>query len=366
MDETLQVVLELRVLGGLQAGAALPLHDALQVGTGDDDDLLLLDVGLSAGHLRVGLDADGRPILEEACGDVFDAAGQPLPVGAVLGPDQPFRVAGVWLAVQDMAAPWPTPEALAALGGGGTAPVDVSVNASVNGPEDDRDTSAGGDAPPLPRDTGPDVEETAHWAEAMQALEDERPPRPGVAKSPGRDPQRLMRRWVWGLGGVSLLLGVGLLAWQLDVAPMGEAHAQEAPAPRASDERRDERRDNRQEDRQSDGRDDRRSIGPGEAGNGVEAPSESGQRRVTPKAAADDGAPAAADRVDDSAADASVPAAAPLPFVIVEVLYGPSSWVRLADGRQLAVGERADGYRLVEVKPGLLVFDGPRRLQVIW
>jgi hypothetical protein len=55
-----------------------------------------------------------------------------------------------------------------------------------------------------------------------------------------------------------------------------------------------------------------------------------------------------------------------LPFDIQEVMLGSGSHVTLTDGRRIEPGDRVGDWRLAEIRPGTLVFDGPRKVQIGW
>lgn len=57
--------------------------------------------------------------------------------------------------------------------------------------------------------------------------------------------------------------------------------------------------------------------------------------------------------------------AAPLPFRIRGVVGGPAPYVVLGDGAKLQPGGRRSGWRLEQINPDTLVFDGPRRLTLL-
>lgn len=103
-----QEPLELRVLTGLQSGAALPLEDSLAVGPEEESDLLLLDDGHAPQRLRVRLLPDGGLLLEALDDGVLLASGAVLQRGesAPLAPGDAFRAGEVWLAVQGAGEPW--------------------------------------------------------------------------------------------------------------------------------------------------------------------------------------------------------------------------------------------------------------------
>lgn len=55
-----------------------------------------------------------------------------------------------------------------------------------------------------------------------------------------------------------------------------------------------------------------------------------------------------------------------LPFEIREVFYGPVPNITLSDGARLFVGDSYLGVRLSEIRPGLMVFNGTRKIEVTW
>ena len=56
--------------------------------------------------------------------------------------------------------------------------------------------------------------------------------------------------------------------------------------------------------------------------------------------------------------------AAPVPFQIRSIVGGAVPYVVLADGSKLQPGGQRSGWRLVQIEPGRLVFDGPKTLVV--
>jgi hypothetical protein len=55
-----------------------------------------------------------------------------------------------------------------------------------------------------------------------------------------------------------------------------------------------------------------------------------------------------------------------LPFEVREVILGARSKVVLSNGRMLLPGDAVGAWRLIEIKPGVLVFDGPERVLLPW
>jgi hypothetical protein len=101
--------LELRVLTGLQAGAALPLDQPLLVGRGDDCDLLLLDEQAPDHLLEIEPPlAPGMVRVTPMEGRLINEVGESLtgPVEQPIG--QAFGTDGLWFEVQTSDSPWTT------------------------------------------------------------------------------------------------------------------------------------------------------------------------------------------------------------------------------------------------------------------
>lgn len=99
--------LELRVLAGLHAGAALPigLEDVL-LGSDETCDVILLDPEVLPRHLRLRADA-GRWLAEpEAAAPVRDRHGAALAAGAPVPLDQPIQLGQTWIVLCAASAPW--------------------------------------------------------------------------------------------------------------------------------------------------------------------------------------------------------------------------------------------------------------------
>lgn len=106
MDET-PILLELRVLAGLQAGARLTLSDGRHVlGSGEACDIVLAGPGIDPQALVIGVEGDqlrlqpGQP----GCGLT---AGDSLSEPFMLAPGVPFHLGDIWLVVDHQASPWP-------------------------------------------------------------------------------------------------------------------------------------------------------------------------------------------------------------------------------------------------------------------
>ncbi|SEK51548.1 hypothetical protein SAMN05216359_10248 [Roseateles sp. YR242] len=374
-------MLELRVLTGLQAGAALPLDPPITVGRGDDCDMLLLDEQMPEVLLRIGLDAQGRPVLEPLEGGLTDEAGQPIQAAGVVGIGQAFGTGGVWLEVQPGHAPW-TPwtdpadrpasddtavagdghAAGGALMGGEDASADGAV--AVDGPPADvdadeadaeldfddwiPDTPAGGDVVGLddpwavsPKGAAPLVPEIGRGAAGQAGTRALRGP--------------VLQRTLVLVGGAAFtLFGLAAIALQLGLPAFGDAVASppvrsSAPSPM-----------NRPP-----------AQAPQMVGEPVGMPTEDAPAAmdlVDPVAAA---TPALARRREAPASVAGVTllrgaTAITLPFEVREVVMGPRSRVVLGTGRVLVPGDAEGDWRLMEIKAGTLVFEGPERVLLPW
>ncbi len=317
-----QEPLELRVLTGLQSGAALPLEDSLAVGPEEESDLLLLDDGHAPQRLRVRLLPDGGLLLEALDDGVLLASGAVLQGGesTPLAPGDAFRAGEVWLAVQGAGEPW----------GAWTAP---DVAATAGAPDA---AALAADAP----------EEAA--IEPLPALvADFRPPRPAArARTSVTRPMRTFGSVIVAAGLLSTMLGVAALVRQ---AAQDEADAPLPETPKA----------------------DAAPASGGPAASAVQ-PSVTGAQApepAQPPSVTEAEAPAPAHRGDGRGRlQVTIPGEGTvnLPFDIEEVLLGSESHVTLTDGRRLAPGDRVGEWRLTEIRPGALVFDGPRKVQIGW
>lgn len=97
---------ELRVLSGLNFGAALPLFgESWLIGQADDADLQLNDEGVEAQHGRLQRENE-HWILESIDGDLVDQQGRQVTRIDQLESGDAFAVGDVWLCVADADAPW--------------------------------------------------------------------------------------------------------------------------------------------------------------------------------------------------------------------------------------------------------------------
>jgi len=103
--------LELRILSGLHAGAALPIgQEPVQLGSAEDCDVILLDPDILPHHLL--LRREGTAWLAEpaAGAPLHDRRGAAVPGGAPLQPAHPLRAGRVWLVLCAASAPWQADE----------------------------------------------------------------------------------------------------------------------------------------------------------------------------------------------------------------------------------------------------------------
>lgn len=350
-DVAAEEALELRVLSGLQAGAALPLGDGLTVGSGDNCDVLLLDDGIAPAHLQVNWSAHEGLSLHALDGPVADARCAELSEASLLSIGAPFSASGVWLVVQPRHEPW----------------------AAWQAPQ--RATE-----PPL---SEPAKSESAEPTAAPPELEITTEPRAAMPVRP-RSSSALVRLVVLGAGALSTLLGTVALLTQMGVPVAGDATAQPVASARQHEP---STRANVRPDTEM------QSAPPGPTG----APSPAGPAHaagtspsITASAASlwpasahptrerRSVGPMAEGRQERSVADARHPGQAVtvvrlsdqesvvLPFVVREVVLGQQSLVRLTDGRTLAPGDEVAGWHLREVRLHTLVFDGEQRVQVPW
>ncbi|WP_431050691.1 hypothetical protein [Roseateles sp. L2-2] len=337
--------LELRVLSGLQSGAALPLQDALAVGAGDDADLLLLGDGGTPARLLVRLAPDGGVTLEPLEAGVVLADGTALSAGTstALQPGEAFRTGDAWLVVRPSSDAWDawTPPRLDAAMAATTAP-------------------SPGDGVQTPIAADPIMVADVRTSRKVPSPRSPSAPRP----------MRALGSVIVAAGLLSTMLGVAALVRQAaegevaagqdgaagtkpDLRPRGGSRAASstttAAAPAASAD-----------------------VPPAVASaakavpGSVPAPSDAASTRA-PAIEVIRGA--TSDRSgghDRLLVNVPGDGIVILPFDIQEVLLGSHSQVTLTDGRRLEPGDRAGDWRLAEIRPGALVFDGPRKVQVGW
>lgn len=319
-------VLELRVLSGLQAGAALPLEDGLVAGSGDEADLLLLDDGIAATQLRVRATPEGGLLLEGLATGVGVATRPDIEPGTpvIVAIGEPFRARTVWLTVRrtsDAWEPWAAPAA---------APDGVTIVAASDVPAE---------APVIAAD-----------------------PRPGRTREPGaapaRRPMRALGSVIVASGLLSTMLGVAALVRQaVEVEAQAAPAGPEAPAAPSATSSRSASASASASAQSQDAALDAGPL-PGPAAT-ASAPAITRDAEPVGRVERAAGGDRLVVRLPD---DGTVT----LPFDIREVLLGAQSHVVLTDGRHLEPGDRVGEWRLVDIRPGALVFDGPRKVMVGW
>jgi len=343
------------------------LDQPLLVGRDDDCDLLLLDEQAPSQLLRVVASGDGHASVTPLSGALTDEAGQVLDDTFTVQVGQAFGAEGLWLEVQASDAPWtvwtdpadrqpPAQEDLPAQ----TALQEAALQASVP----DEPMAASGEEDTLEPNFDDWLSTTAEgdpnedpWA----ALSAERPHRPQPsAATPGRGVSARLQRWMV-LGGGATLTAAGLVAMavQLGLPAVGEAMAVSPPAAELASR-------------------DAEPVAPGAA-----APLDS-------PAPAPPATPTAAGQSPTAGLAATRgPAATPppagtgvrvrggetvlqgatvvtLPFEVREVVMGARSRVVLDGGRVLMAGDAVGAWRLMEIRAGTLVFEGPERVLLPW
>lgn len=338
-------LLELRVLSGLQSGAALPLEDVLTVGSGEEADLLLLDDGIAPAQLRVSHAPQRGVVLEALDEEVGLADGASLPAGeaVALPAGEPFQAGTVWLMVCSSSEPWSA----------WTPPVPVATD---NEPE------------PVPASDARALEPApVISAPVLLAAEmSDRGPRPEAAPGEARA-KRSMRSLgtvIVAAGLLSTVLGVAALVRQaLDADPDADA---EVAVPDADKTGVRPAPVTGKGNAAPVGR-PAAAAGAGASGNGGVV--SGGAPAQAPVALAPAPATlATVDRPPSGGLVVRLPGGdtVALPFDVQEVLLGTQSHVILTDGRRLEPGDHAGVWRLVEIRPGALVFDGPRTVQIGW
>lgn len=335
MATEVALALELRVLTGLQSSAALPLEEPLLVGSGEEADLLLLDEGIAQAQSRLSLGADGDIRLEVLANDVVLQDGRRLASGdsLTLLPGQPFQIGPAWLMVQPDDAPWapwtpPLPQARSS---------EPTVSGDMQAEERDEPSLPDETAAVKPGETAPSARRRRTGASGRKNAA----PRRRLALPAGR--VRVIGSLIVAAGLLSTMLGVAALVRQASGAERSDGAAATAPA-----------------------------ESPASAPTPTPTPisdsaSDAGSSPVpppmsTPTASDDSPEPIGKGLVVQIPGEDDVV----LPFDIAEVLMGLSSHVILSDGRRLHPGDRVGPWRLVAIQRGVLVFDGPRKVQVAW
>ncbi len=110
--ETMLPQLELRVLHGPQAGSRLTLSIGDYVlGTDDECEIMLAGPRLQGAHARMQFDGD-RASISPLDGSVVDAQGKEIADNFPLALGMPVEMGGIWIAVDEVDAPWPSTDTL--------------------------------------------------------------------------------------------------------------------------------------------------------------------------------------------------------------------------------------------------------------
>lgn len=414
------LALELRVLTGLQAGAALPFDQALLVGHADDCDLLLLD-DLAPPHLLeiTPNPADGFTLTPLHEGLIL-ADGTALADPVSLRPGDIFGIDGLWLEVQASEAPWssvsdtaghaftqqhePDAEAWAADEGAAPTPAwhDEDSSGELGGAGHGEARDATNSRPGVGAMSSADANHASMDLGWMKDAEGEDSPwrmdpservvpKPATARAGSVAKPRWQTLGVIGVGALLTLSGLTAMAVQWGIGT-------ERPEPSLQ---------------ATSARDGTEAAARPEVGSTADAmsatPSTTPSSMVSDRRA--DASVAVfpeADRVPSAttatptttvtsatiamtAATATrpdtpnVPPERPgrvrvtggvtivradtdivLPFEVREVVLGARSRVVLSNGQTLLPGDAVGRWRLMDIKPGTLVFEGPQRVLLPW
>lgn len=345
--------LELRILSGLHRGAALPLDcAALELGGGEQADVVLADRGLAERHALLAPDAAAGWRLEALDGEVYGLL-DGAPQGAVaLAPGGCARLGEVWICVCAPHAAWQeAPQAL---------PPTAGVHGLPQVAHQDGGQERGQDGTAAP-----------------------------VRAAPRRASGRLKRLVLLPFGMVIVLCAA--TAYAFTTRPAG-------PAPQSASAAQDRLDDPLQVPVLA--RPDATVVGATGMAAGDETPLTGARLRAAFERELDDAQ--MIERFElhlqdgrwDMRADLAgedkerferllarfvarhriafpvqariVPSAALLPFTIEQVLSGAQASIVTADGKRLFVGDEYRGTRLVSMKDGRLLFAGKRKIEVQW
>ncbi len=125
--------LELRVLYGPQSGSRLTVAPGdYLLGTDDECAVILAGPKMAGMHARLRFDGD-QPTIEPLDGSVLDAEGKAIGQALPLAMGMPFELGGVWIAVDEIDAPWPDLEAVIPRPGTRPLMADADEDADDNG-----------------------------------------------------------------------------------------------------------------------------------------------------------------------------------------------------------------------------------------
>jgi type III secretion protein D len=315
---------ELRVLTGLHQGAALPLvGEQWQIGSNDDLDLALHDMGVEPQHCRLQREGD-RWIVTAEGGVVLDAEGHTHP-HTVLHPNSPFVLGSVWLSISPAGEAWPmVPTAVP------SAPSHAATGQPSEGSQNRVST------------------------------------RKGVS---------LFSRS--GAVVIGILLGVVGSAWSLSQTGTSsrlptehfeqneQVHTKHEPATpntqrtRLSAEEARLRLKNMLSDRLlNDITVEQMPQGLVLRGNLQDEMRPVYQRMLQRFGEQYESSAALVDQVSVGGTT--------LPFVIVQIMSGPQAHLVTAEGKRLYIGDELEGLRLTRIDDGRVVFDGERHYEVVW
>lgn len=110
--ESMLPQLELRVLFGPQSGSRLTLSPGdYLLGTDEDCAVMLSGPRMQGIHARLAFDGD-RPSIEPMDGSVTDAQGRSVDGNIALALGMPVELGSVWIAIDEIDAPWPDLDAV--------------------------------------------------------------------------------------------------------------------------------------------------------------------------------------------------------------------------------------------------------------
>lgn len=369
--DTGPALLELRVLSGLQAGAALPLDQPLLVGKSEDCDLLLLDDHAPAHLLELAVGADGGLHLTAMHDGLLLEDGTPISGTVELAPGQPFGLERLWLEVQPMDAPWAAWVDPSERGHGPRAALESDEWETEDGEAKASETSEDANASAVRSEWPLSANASAQLDDWMLGDDDDSPwqadPAQGPASLSSRagataartapSPLRRRQRWkTWSVVGAGALMTAGgllALAGELGLLGAQDARAATAAAP-------DE------------------AVGTvaavGVAAAPTSPPARPSESTRAPSSSAGPSdpdptqLPGRNDRVRSGGGVTVVQGGVDitLPFEVREVVLGARSRVVLTSGQVLLPGDAVGRWRLMEIKAGTLVFDGPQRVLLPW
>lgn len=388
--------LELRVLSGLQAGAALPLDQPLLVGRSDECDLLLLEDHAPPHLLEIAVEAGGWLQVTALHDGVRLDDGTPLAGTVRLPPGQPFGMERLWLEVRPTEAPWaawidpaerePAPRELPDSEAG-SIQADEADGAGDPAADDARDPMSPrwASTSRTPSGMAGELDEWLISADGDDSPFHAAPARHRPAPAGGAPLSSVSpwwRRWrTWGIFGAGgLLTAAGLLTlanqFGLLTLPEGVRAAMSATEvqdvrdvqPGAADTGQSGGPTRSRSGNESDSPERSVPIATGPASTGAGDPVRSRSPTAEPSDPAPILLPGRNDRVRSGGGVTVVRGDVDviLPFEVREVVLGARSRVVLTSGQVLLPGEAVGRWRLMEIKAGSLVFDGPQRVLLPW